>query len=164
MQLALDEAQAAMEHDDVPVGAVIVNANGELIASARNEREALANPVAHAEVQALVKAASTLGEWNLSGSTLYVTLEPCPMCAGALVQARVREVVFAANDPKGGVLSLNIPVLDNPALNHRVKVRQGPLSEKAASLLQGFFRKKRREKGCSGKKDRKSTRLNSSHT
>lgn len=152
MRLALAEARAAAAHDDVPVGAVLVDAEGEVLAHARNERELLASPVAHAEVQALNQGARERGDWNLTGTTLYVTLEPCAMCAGALVQARVQEVVYAAADPKGGAVSLSIPILENPALNHRVKVRQGPLAEECGALLQEFFRRKRREKGTSGTK------------
>ena len=152
MRLALEEAKAAAAHDDVPVGAVLVDGDGRVLARSRNEREALASPVAHAEVQALLKGARERGGWNLSGTTLYVTLEPCSMCAGALVLARVAEVVYAAKDPKGGVITLGIPILENPALNHRVKVREGPLAEDSAALLQEFFRRKRREKGTSGKK------------
>ncbi|HEY8280381.1 MAG TPA: nucleoside deaminase [Bdellovibrionota bacterium] len=152
MKLAFEEARGALAHDDIPVGAVLVK-DGKVLAAGRNEREVLGSPVAHAEVQALVQGAKANGHWNLSGTTLYVTLEPCPMCAGALVQARVAELVYAASDPKGGVVSLGIPVLENPALNHRLAVRQGPLAAEAGEMLQAFFRQKRREKGSSGKKD-----------
>lgn len=151
MRLALEEAEKAAQHGDVPVGAVLVK-DGKVLATARNERELLSSPVAHAEVQALNAGAKANGHWNLTGCTLYVTLEPCPMCAGALVMARVEEVVYAAIDPKGGTISLNINLLANPALNHRVKYRQGPLAAEAGALLQEFFRKKRREKNTSGAK------------
>lgn len=151
MLLAMEEARKAALHDDIPVGAVLVK-DGKVLASARNERELLSSPVAHAEVQALNAGAKAHGHWNLTGCTLYVTLEPCPMCAGALVMARVEEVVYAATDPKGGAISLNINLLANPALNHRVKYRQGPLAAEAGALLQEFFRKKRREKNTSGAK------------
>lgn len=151
MKLALEEAAKALAHDDIPVGAVLVK-GGAVIASGRNERELLASPVAHAEVQAINAGAKAQKHWNLTGTTLYVTLEPCAMCAGALVQARVAEVVYAATDPKGGAVSLGIPVLENPKLNHRVKVRQGPFAEESAKLLQDFFKQKRREKGTSGAK------------
>ena len=153
MSIALAEARAAADHDDVPVGAVLVGADGQALALARNERELLASPVAHAEVQALVKGSQARRGWNLTGTTLYVTLEPCPMCAGALVNSRVQEVVYATPDPKGGVISLGIPILENEKLNHRVKFRQGPLATEAAALLQEFFRRKRREKGTSGTKE-----------
>ncbi len=152
MNLALEEARAATSHDDVPVGAVLVSAEGKELARSRNERERLLSPVAHAEVQALTLGARARGHWNLAGCTLYVTLEPCSMCAGALVLARIAEVVYAAKDPKGGVVSLGIPVLENPSLNHRVGIRQGPLAQEAGALLQDFFRRKRKEKGTSGTK------------
>lgn len=151
MRLALEEAVKALAHDDIPVGAVLVK-DGQVIASGKNERELLASPVAHAEVQALNAGAKANAHWNLTGTTLYVTLEPCPMCSGALVQARVEEVVYAATDPKGGAISLGIPVLAHEKLNHRVKFRQGPFASEAGALLQDFFRKKRREKGISGAK------------
>jgi tRNA(adenine34) deaminase len=151
MRLALEEASRAAEHHDIPVGAVLVK-DGEVIASARNERELLCSPVAHAEVQALNAGAKAKGHWNLTGTKLYVSLEPCPMCAGALVMARVEEVIYAATDLKGGAISLGIEILSNTKLNHRVRYRQGPLATEAGALLQEFFRKKRREKGISGSK------------
>ncbi len=153
MNLALEEARAAALHDDVPVGAVLVNERGEVLALGHNEREKLESPVAHAEVQTLVQAAANQKSWNLSGATLYVTLEPCSMCAGAMVLARLAEVVYAAPDPKGGVLTLGIPILENPSLNHRVNTRQGPGKEESAALLKSFFQRKRKEKGISGKKE-----------
>lgn len=152
MGLALDQARKALEHDDIPVGAVLVR-DGAILALGKNERELLHLPTAHAEVQALNSGAASTGNWNLTGSKLYVTLEPCPMCAGALVMARVAEVIYAADDPKGGVVQLGIPILSNTALNHRVTTRKGPLAEESAELLRAFFRKKRKEKGTSGKKD-----------
>src|SRR5690606_29891340 len=118
MGLALEEARKALKHDDIPVGAVLVM-NGEVIATGKNERELIPSPTAHAEVQAINSAAAARGHWNLTGSQLYVTLEPCVMCAGALVLARVEEVIYAAKDPKGGAISLNVPILENPKLNHR---------------------------------------------
>ncbi len=151
MLLALEEARQAGSHDDIPVGAVLVR-EGLVIAKGRNQREMLVSPVAHAEIQALNAGAQSQGHWNLTGTILYVTLEPCPMCAGALVMARVKEVIYAAADPKGGCISLNIPVLNNPDLNHRVKYRQGPLADEAGALLKEFFRNKRRKKNTSGAK------------
>lgn len=151
MGLALEEARKATAHDDIPVGAVLV-LNGMVLGAGKNERELLASPTAHAEVQAINAAASKHGHWNLSGSKLYVTLEPCSMCSGALVLARVEEVIYAAKDLKGGAISLGIPILDNPKLNHRLKIRQGPLEAECSELLKEFFRKKRREKGTSGAK------------
>ncbi len=152
MQLALGEARAALEHDDVPVGAVVVK-DGKVIGRGRNRREAAADPVGHAEIEALRDAAQTIGHWNLDAATLYVTLEPCPMCAGAMVQSRIKEIVYAAADPKGGAISLKIDILENAKLNHQVKITQGPLSEEASILLKDFFRRKRREKGTSGRKE-----------
>lgn len=145
MQLALAEARKALAHEDIPVGAVLVKA-GQVLAVGRNERELLNSPAGHAEIQALTAGGKTNGHWNLTGTTLYVTLEPCVMCAGALVLSRVEEVVYAATDPKGGALSLNIPILQNPSLNHRVKFRQGPCAEEASLLLKDFFRGKRQKK------------------
>lgn len=142
MQLALDQAKAALTHDDIPVGAVLVK-DGKVIGTGKNERELLPSPTAHAEVQALNAAALAHGHWNLTGAVLYVTLEPCPMCAGALMLARVKEVVYATTDPKGGAESLGISILQNPRLNHQVASRQGPLTEECASLLREFFRGKR---------------------
>lgn len=144
MRLALEEARRAQAHEDIPVGAVLVRGD-ELLAVGRNERELLRSPTAHAEVQALNQGAAKHGHWNLTGTTLYVTLEPCPMCAGALVMARVEEVVYATADPKGGALSLGISILDNSRLNHRVKFRQGPFAEESAQLLKDFFRAKRQK-------------------
>jgi len=151
MSLALEEARKALPHDDIPVGAVLV-LNGKVIGTGKNERELLPSPTAHAEVQAVNSAAQAHGHWNLSGSKLYVTLEPCAMCSGALVLARVEEVIYAAKDLKGGAISLGIPILENPKLNHRVKVRQGPLEAECSALLKEFFREKRRQKGTSGTK------------
>jgi tRNA(adenine34) deaminase len=145
MQMALEVAKRALEHNDIPVGAVLVK-DGKVLATGKNERELLPSPTAHAEVQTLNAAAKNHGHWNLSGSVLYVTLEPCVMCAGALVLGRVAEIVYAATDPKGGAISLDIPILSHPKLNHRVKFRQGPLAEEASTLLKEFFRGKREKK------------------
>lgn len=151
MTLALKEAEKALAHDDIPIGAVLVR-DGEVIATGKNERELLASPSAHAEVQAVNSGGKSTGHWNLTGSKLYVTLEPCPMCAGALVLARVEEVIYAATDPKGGAISLGISILDHPKLNHKVKLRQGPLAEEASTLIKEFFKQKRRQKNTSGTK------------
>lgn len=152
MELALEEAKKAELHDDIPVGAVLVRGD-EILATGKNERELLHLPTAHAEVQALNAAAEKQGHWNLSGTKLYITLEPCVMCAGALVMARVEEIIYAAEDFKGGAHSLGIPILDNLKLNHRVKMRRGPLAEESSALLKEFFRRKRKEKNSSGRKD-----------
>ena len=152
MELALAEAKKALLHDDIPVGAVLVRGD-IVIATGKNERELLSLPTAHAEVQAINAGAQAHGHWNLSGTKLYITLEPCVMCAGALVMARVDEIIYAADDFKGGACSLEIPILENLKLNHRVKVRKGPLAEESSALLKDFFRMKRKEKGTSGRKD-----------
>jgi tRNA(adenine34) deaminase len=142
MRLALREAARALEHDDVPIGAVIVK-DGELIAAAHNEREVRADPTAHAELVALREAARTLGTWRVLDSVLYVTLEPCAMCAGAIVLARVPRVVFAAHDPKAGAAGSVLDVLDVPQFNHRPQVQSGLLAEESAALLRDFFGSRR---------------------
>jgi tRNA(adenine34) deaminase len=142
MRLALDEARAAYAQGDVPVGAVIV-AGGEIVARGHNERVGRADPTAHAEVLALREAAMQRGSWRLDGATLYVTLEPCPMCAGALVAARVARLVYGPQDQRAGAaLSLyNIP--QDPRLNHVVEITTGVLEGESRALLQDFFHAKR---------------------
>jgi tRNA(adenine34) deaminase len=142
MRLALDEARAAFAHGDVPVGAVVV-VDGDVVARGHNERVGRADPTAHAEVLALREAAAQRHSWRLDGATLYVTLEPCPMCAGALVAARVARLVYGPQDERAGAaLSLyNIP--QDPRLNHVVEITSGVLAEEARALLQGFFQAKR---------------------
>ena len=142
MRLALREAERALEHDDVPIGAVIVH-EGEVIASARNERELRGDPTAHAEVLALREASAHLGTWRLLDTILYVTLEPCAMCAGAIVLARVPRVVYAAEDPKAGAAGSVLDVLAEPRLNHRPDVARGLLAGEAAELLRAFFATRR---------------------
>jgi tRNA(adenine34) deaminase len=142
MRLALREAERALEHDDVPIGAVIVH-DGEVIAAARNERELRRDPTAHAEVLALREASSRLGSWRLLETVLYVTLEPCAMCAGAIVLGRVPRVVYAADDPKAGAAGSVLDVLAEPRLNHRPVVARGLLAAEAADLLRAFFASRR---------------------
>ena len=142
MRLALGEAERAPEHDDVPIGAVVVQAD-EVIAAAGNQRELRADPTAHAEVLALREAAAALGGWRIPDSVLYVTLEPCTMCAGAIVLARVRRVVFGAPDPKAGAAGSVLDVLSEPRLNHRPEVTSGVLAEESAALLSAFFSARR---------------------
>ena len=142
MRLALREAERALEHDDVPIGAVIVH-EGEVIAAARNERELRSDPIAHAETVALREAARALGSWRLLDCVLYVTLEPCAMCAGAIVLARVPRVVFGATDPKAGAAGSVLDVLGEPRLNHRPEVAGGLLAEESADLLRAFFASRR---------------------
>jgi tRNA(adenine34) deaminase len=142
MGLALEEATAATAHGDVPVGAVVLR-DGEVIAQRHNERERTGDPSAHAEILALRDAAVVVGSWRLSGTTLVVTLEPCPMCAGALVAARVDQVVFGAADPKAGACGSLYNLCADPRLNHEVEVVPGVRVEEAAALLSGFFGERR---------------------
>ena len=142
MRLALREAARALEHDDIPVGAVVVK-DGEVIGSGHNEREIRADPTAHAELIAVREAARALGSWRVLESVLYVTLEPCAMCAGAVVLARVPRVVFGAADPKAGAAGSVLDVLAEPRLNHRPQVESGPLAEECADLLRSFFASRR---------------------
>jgi tRNA(adenine34) deaminase len=142
MRLALREAERALEHDDIPVGAVVVR-DGEVIGSGHNEREVRADPTAHAELIALRAAARTLGSWRVLGSVLYVTLEPCAMCAGAIVLARVPRVVFGTLDPKAGAAGSVLNILAEPHLNHRPQVQSGLLAEDCADLLRAFFASRR---------------------
>ena len=151
MTAALEEARLALAHDDIPVGAVLVK-NGEIIARAHNQREQNQDPTAHAEIRALILGGKAVGHWNLSDCILYVTLEPCPMCAAALVQARIKEVVYATKDEKGGAISLAMSILDHKKLNHQVAFRQGALTEECSQILKDFFKQKRREKNTSGRK------------
>jgi tRNA(adenine34) deaminase len=142
MGLALDEAAAASAHGDVPVGAVVLR-DGEVIATRHNERERTGDPSAHAELLALRDAATVVGSWRLDGTTLVVTLEPCPMCAGALVAARVDRVVFGAADPKAGACGSLYNLCVDPRLNHEVDVVPGVRAADAAALLTGFFGERR---------------------
>ena len=142
MHLALREAERALEHDDVPIGAVVVH-QGEVIGSAHNEREARQDPTAHAEAIALRGAARALGSWRVLDSTLYVTLEPCAMCAGAIVLARVPRVVYGTADPKAGAAGSVLDVLAEPRLNHRPVVEGGVLADECAALLREFFADRR---------------------
>lgn len=142
MGLALDEAAAAIEHGDVPVGAVVLR-DGEVIAQRHNERERTGDPTAHAEILALRDAAEVVGSWRLDGTTLVVTLEPCPMCTGALVAARVDQVAFGAADPKSGACGSLYNLCVDPRLNHEVEVVAGVRSDEAAQVLTWFFGERR---------------------
>ena len=142
MRLALREAERALEHDDVPVGCVVASA-GEVVAAAPNERELRADPTAHCEILALREASRALGSWRLSDTVVYVTLEPCAMCAGAIVLARVPRVVWGAPDPKAGAGGSVLDVLGEPRLNHRPETAAGLLAEESAALLQAFFADRR---------------------
>ena len=142
MEIALEEARKAEAHGDVPIGAAVFR-DGELLSRAGNERELRRDPTAHAELLAIRAAAAELGGWRLPGTTLFVTLEPCAMCAGAIVLARVPLVVFGTRDPKAGAAGSVLDVLAEPALNHRPEVVAGVLGEECASLLSGFFAARR---------------------
>ena len=146
MTQALAEARLALAHDDVPIGALVV-VDGQVVASAHNERELRGDPTAHAEMIAITQAAAGLDSWRLEGCTLYVTLEPCPMCAGAIVHCRPERVVFGCPDAKAGAAGGWINLLEsNPPLNHRCDVTAGVMGEESLALLQSFFREARQRK------------------
>lgn len=142
MRVALAEATSALSHDDVPIGAVVARGD-EILSRAGNERELRSDPTAHAEVLALRAASEAVGSWRLGGCTLYVTLEPCLMCAGALLLARVDRVVYGPQDPRAGAAYSLYNVLDDPRLNHRVEITTGVCEEESASLLRSFFEGRR---------------------
>jgi tRNA(adenine34) deaminase len=143
MRLALEQAEAARAHGDVPVGAVVVR-DGRVMATAGNEREQRADPTAHAEILALRAAANAAGDWHLDGATVYVTLEPCVMCAGALVAARVERLVYGPQDPLAGAALSLYNVVCDPRLNHQIEITSGILAEECARLLRDFFEGRRR--------------------
>jgi tRNA(adenine34) deaminase len=145
MKLALEQAQIAEENGDVPIGAIIVYKD-QIIGKAYNQREQLKDPTAHAEIIALTQAAAALQTWRLNGCTMYVTLEPCPMCAGALVLARMDRLVFGSDDPKAGACGSLYDIVRDNRLNHRLEVTTGVLADECSKLLQDFFQKKRLEK------------------
>lgn len=143
MQEALKEAERAYRIDEVPIGAVITDSSGHVLARAHNLKESTHNPCGHAEILAITEAAKKLGNWRLSGCRLYVTLEPCAMCMGAMVQSRIDTVFFGAYDAKGGALSLNYNLHQDSKLNHRFKVVGGILHYECSKILSQFFREKR---------------------
>jgi tRNA(adenine34) deaminase len=143
MRIALEEAQQSLQENEVPIGAVIVH-DGRVIARAHNQREQLRDPTAHAEMIAITQAAEARQSWRLDGCTLYVTLEPCPMCAGAIVQARLPTLVYGAADPKAGAVHTLYHLLDDPRLNHRAEIVAGVLAEPCARILSQFFQEQRR--------------------
>jgi tRNA(adenine34) deaminase len=143
MRLALEEAKQAQRIDEVPVGAVIVR-EGRVIASAHNQRETLHDPTAHAEMLAITQAAAELNDWRLENCDLYVTLEPCPMCAGAILQARIPRLFYGALDPKAGAVESLFRLLSDPRLNHRVEIRGGVLGAECGRILTEFFQAQRR--------------------
>jgi tRNA(adenine34) deaminase len=142
MRLALEEAKRAVDHSDVPIGAVLVR-GGDVLSSAHNERELRGDPTAHAEVLALRRATEEQGDWRLDGSTLYVTLEPCAMCAGALVLARVERLVYGPADPRAGAALSLYNIAQDPRLNHQLEVDFGVLEQEGAGLLTDFFEGRR---------------------
>ena len=142
MRLAIREAQRAVLHDDVPIGAIVVH-DGEVISTGHNERELRNDPTAHAEIIALREAARVLESWRVLDAVMYVTLEPCAMCAGAIVLSRIPRVVFGTADPKAGAAGSVMNVLDTPELNHRPQVSGGLLAEDCADLLRSFFASRR---------------------
>ncbi len=142
MRRAIDAARIAEENGDVPIGAVIVQA-GRVIGRAYNQREQLQDPTAHAEIVALTQAAASVGSWRLHGCTIYVTLEPCPMCAGALVLARMDRLVFGCTDPKAGACGTLYNIPQDERLNHRLDVTSGVLADECGALLSDFFRRRR---------------------
>lgn len=144
MEMALEEAHAAAAEDEVPVGAVVVSLDRGVIGRARNQRERLTDPTAHAEMIAITQAAQALGSWRLERCVLYVTLEPCPMCAGAVVLARLPLVVFGCTDPKAGACETLYHIPSDPRLNHRAQVLGGVLADRCAAVLSEFFAAKRR--------------------
>lgn len=142
MRAALDEARLSLDHGDVPIGAVVVQGT-EIVARAHNQREQLNDPTAHAEVLALRAAAEVLGSWRLGGTTMFVTLEPCAMCSGALVLARVDRLVYGPADPRAGAALSLYNITQDPRLNHSVAITTGVLEEECAGLLRGFFEDRR---------------------
>ena len=142
MRLALQQAQQAQAEDEVPVGAIILNQD-RIIAAAYNQREQLHDPTAHAEMIAITQAAEAIGDWRLEHCTMYVTLEPCPMCAGAIIQSRIPRVVYGATDPKAGAVTSLYSLLTDTRLNHTAQVTGGVLAEDCGRILTEFFRSKR---------------------
>ena len=145
MRMALREAERAAEAGEVPCGAIIVK-DGTILGKAHNQTELLKDPTAHAEILAITQAAAALENWRLTDAVMYVTKEPCPMCAGAIVLARLKKVVWAVDDPKRGGARSKFEILDHADLNHRVEIQTGVLEDECKSLIQGFFRERRAEK------------------
>ena len=146
MKLAIEQAQIAEENGDVPIGAIIVFEN-QIIGRACNQREQLSDPTAHAEIIALTQAAAFVESWRLHGCTIYVTLEPCPMCAGALVLARMDRLVYGCDDPKTGACGSLYNIVRDERLNHRLEVTSGVMAGECSAMLQSFFQRRRRQNG-----------------
>jgi tRNA(adenine34) deaminase len=145
MAQALEQASKCLATNDVPVGAIVVDENGKTVGVGRNQREELNNPLAHAEIQALQNAAANLGNWRLDNCTLVVTLEPCTMCAGAIVNSRIKQIVFGADEPKTGAVGSLFDVIRDRRLTHQPEVIAGVLAEESAQLLRSFFADKRND-------------------
>jgi tRNA(adenine34) deaminase len=145
MQAALKAANECLEHGDVPVGAIVVDANGHTIGVGRNQREELNNPLAHAEIQALQNAAQNIGNWRLDDCAIVVTLEPCTMCAGAIINSRIKQIVFGADEPKTGAVGSLFDVVRDRRLTHQPEVVAGVLAQESAELLRNFFASKRQD-------------------
>jgi tRNA(adenine34) deaminase len=145
MAQALEQASKCLATNDVPVGAIVVDENGKTVGVGRNQREELNNPLAHAEIQALQNAAANLGNWRLDNCTLVVTLEPCTMCAGAIVNSRIKQIVFGADEPKTGAVGSLFDVIRDRRLTHQPEVIAGVLAEESAELLRSFFADKRND-------------------
>ena len=143
MKIALKAAARAEKRGEVPVGAILVSLSGECLAIAGNCKESIPTPIGHAEILCLHRAARAVEAWRLVGCTMYVTLEPCVMCAGAMIQARIKRVVFGTRDPKGGAVDSLYEVLSDPRLNHQVEISSGVMQEECAQMLKSFFRKRR---------------------
>ena len=152
MQVAIDQAKIAEDNADIPIGAVIVYKN-QIIAKAYNQREQLQDPTAHAEIIALTQAAAALENWHLNGCTMYVTLEPCPMCAGALVLSRMDRLVYGCDDPKTGACKSLYNIVQDERLNHRLEVTSGVLQEQCRQQLQEFFSRRREENKKNNKQE-----------
>ena len=144
MNKAIEEAQKAADRGEVPVGALLVDAENRILAKAHNQSITLSDPTAHAEVLALRNGAELLNNYRLTGTTLYVTIEPCVMCAGALVNARVKRLIYGASDPKGGACGSLMNIVQDKRLNHRVEVVQGVLEDECRAIIQTFFRNRRK--------------------
>lgn len=146
MELALAEAQKAYDMGEIPIGAVIIDEDGSVVAAGHNLRECSNDATAHAEMEAIRSACKKLERWRLSGCTLYVTIEPCPMCAGALVNSRIDRLVYGSNDSKAGAVESIFNVVNNPALNHQMQVTAGVLDEECSGMMKRFFKMRREQK------------------
>ena len=151
MRLALQQAETALASGEIPIGAVIVDENGNIVADGHNMRELWKDATAHAEVVAIRRAGHQLGHWRLPSCTMYVTVEPCPMCAGALVMSRMKRVVYGCPDAKAGAVESLFNITGHPALNHRVEVTAGVLEDACTAVMKRFFEQRRKEKGNSPK-------------